>query len=478
MVRRRRWIDWKFWSISGLVAILLVLGGRHLFLRDLAPNSADARESGEASTAEQHDADAAPDEPIRVEVVHPVKGGMQRISTQPGTVQAYESVQLYSAVSGYLEKQTVDIGDRVKKAKLLIKVAVPELEKQILRSNAEIEQGKARVSQMRARIATAQAEKQAALAGVKQAEATAKSTAAALRFREQQLARMKDLFARNSIDERLVDEKTEQRDAALEAHLAAEAAILTSKAQVAATEAKIEQAKADVMEAEAEIQVARAQLEKAQVLVGYSTIIAPFDGVVTQRSLFVNDFVLAATDSGNRVPLLTVQRTDKFRVVVQVPDRDVPYCDPGDQATVEIDALPNQAFPAMISRVAESEDPDTRLMRVEIDLANPKGLIRNGMYGRVSIILDKGIDQLSIPSSCLVGRSRDGKTHVYVVKNGHAQLKSIEVGQDNGLRVAVGRGLQLSDEVIDNPGTDIANRVPVVVAPASTGPATPSHLEQ
>jgi len=460
-----------------MVAILLALGGRHVLLRDLAPDSADARAAGGGATAEERDSEPAPEEPVRVEVVHPIKGGMQRTSTQPGTVQAFESVQLYSAVSGYLQKQLVDIGDRVHKGQLLIKVAVPELEKQILRYNAEIEQARARVRQMKARMATAEAEKQAALAAVQQAQATAKSTAAALRFREQQLRRMQDLFALKSIDERLVDEKTEQRDAALEAHYAAEAAILTSKAQVAATEAKIEQAKADVMEAEAEIQVAQAQLERAQVLVAYSTITAPFDGVVTQRSLFVNDFVLAATDSGNRVPLLTVQRTDKFRVVVQVPDRDVPYCDPGDQATIEIDALPNQPFPAKVSRVAESEDPDTRLMRVEIDLPNVKGRIRNGMYGRVSIILDKGIDQLSIPSSCLVGRSRDGKAHVYIVKNGHAQFTSIEVGQDNGLRVAVVRGLQVADQVIDNPGSDVANRVPVTVAAASSDGAPPGHPE-
>jgi len=470
-------VSWRFWSISAVVAVLLVFGGRHVLLRDLAPDCADAKETGGDATAEQRESEVAPEEPIRVEVVHPIKGGMQRTTTQPGTVQAFESVQLYAAVSGYLQKQTVDIGDSVRKGQLLIKVAVPELEKQILRYNAEIVQARARVGQMKTRIATAEAEKQAALAGVDQAEATAKSTAAALRFREQQLARMKDLFALKSIDERLVDEKTEQRDAALEAHLAAKAAILTSKAQVAATEAKIMQAKADVMEAEAEIQVAQAQLERAQVLVAYATITAPFDGVVTQRSLFVNDFVLAATDSGSRVPLLTVQRTDLFRVVVQVPDRDVPYCDPGDQAKVEIDALPNKEFPAKVSRVAASEDPDTRLMRVEIDLPNLNGRIRNGMYGRVTIILDKGIDQLSIPSSCLVGRSRDGKAHVYIVKNGRAQLTSIEVGQDNGLRVAVVRGLQLSDEVIDNPGSDIANRVPVVVAAAPAGTAAPGHPE-
>jgi RND family efflux transporter MFP subunit len=317
---------------------------------------------------------------------------------------------------------------------------------------------------MQARVLTAEAEKKASEAAVVQADATAKSTAAALRFRQQQLKRMKDLFALQSIEERLVDEKTEQRDAALEGHHAAEAATLTSRAQVMAAQAKIEQAKADVKEALADVQVAQAQLEKAQVLVIYSTITAPFDGIVTQRSLFVGDFVRAATESGNRTPLLTVQRTDLFRVVVQVPDRDVPFCDPGDQAIVQIDALPGQQFPGKVARIASSEDPDTRLMRVEIDLPSPKDQIRSGMYGRVTIILDKAADQFSIPSSCLVGRSQDGKAHIYVVKDGHARLTAIEVGQDNGLRVAVLRGLQLTDQVIESPGSDVADKTPVIAS--------------
>ena len=470
-------MSWKFWSITGVVAVALVLGGRQIILHSVVPSNVDAQENREGQEAQKHGGEASGPEPIHVDVVCPVKGGLQRTTTQPGTLQSFESVQLFSAVSGYLQKQTVDIGDSVKKGQLLIKVDVPELEKQIVRYTAEIEQARARVTQMQARIAAAQAEKKAAEAAVVQAEATAKSTAAALRFRQQQLKRIKDLFALKSIDERNVDEKTEQRDAALEANNAAKAAIWTSRAQVMATEARIELAKADVKEALAEIQVAQAQRDKAQVLVGYSTIVAPFDGIITQRSLYVNDFVRAATESGNRQPLLTVQRTDLFRVVVQVPDRDVPYCDPGDQAIVEIDALPGKQFPAKVSRVAASEDADTRLMRVEIDLPNSKGRIRNGMYGRVTIILDKGADQLSIPSSCLVGRSQDGKAHVYVVKDGQTRLTSIEVGQDNGLRVGVVRGLEATDQVIDKPGSDVADRVPVVAIPAAAGAGPRGHSE-
>src|SRR5438874_1885593 len=82
---------------------------------------------------------------------------------------------------------------------------------------------------------------------------TANAQAAEARFRSQQLRRMRELFALKSIDERLVDEKTEQRDAAREAQLAAEAAVVAAKAQVTASAAKIRQAESDVAEAKAEV---------------------------------------------------------------------------------------------------------------------------------------------------------------------------------------------------------------------------------
>jgi RND family efflux transporter MFP subunit len=439
------------------MAVALVFGGRHLLNHAFSPSPVQAQENNESVS------DSGPTG-TPVEVVHPLKGQMVRTTTQPGTVQAFESVQRYAAVSGYLQKETVDIGDRVKKGQILIKVDVPELEKQIKRYASLVDQARARVKQMKARITSAEAQKKAAEATVKQAEATAKSTAAALRFREQCLRRMKALFYSKSIDEELLDEKTQQRDAALEAHNAALAGIETAKAQALAADAKIEQARADFAATEAEVEVAQAELERAEVLVQYSTIVAPFDGVITQRSLFVGDFVRAATEGGSQVPLVTVQRTDLFRVVVQIPDRDVPYCDPGDPAQVEIDALPGKLFPAKVSRVAESEDPETRLMRVEIDVPNTNGEIRKGMYGRVTITLDKETDQLSIPSSCLVGKSKDGKANVYVFKDGHARLTPIEVRQDDGRRVAVLRGLKERDEVIAHFGSDIANGAAVVVS--------------
>jgi RND family efflux transporter MFP subunit len=156
-----------------------------------------------------------------------------------------------------------------------------------------------------------------------------------------------------------------------------------------------------------------------------------------------------------------VERTDRMRVAVQIPDRDVPYADPGDPATVEIDALPGRKFDARISRIANSEDTQTRLMRVEIDLLNPTGQIRKGMYGRVTIVLDSSSDRLSVPSSALAGKAEDGQVAVFVVRGGKAVLVPVRVGADNGLRVEVMSGLTARDAVVQRPpvslrdGTDV-----------------------
>jgi RND family efflux transporter MFP subunit len=399
--------------------------------------------------------------PLAVTVVQPRKGALTRLTTQPGSVQAFESVELFAKVSGFLKTQDVDIGDRIKKNQILAVVDVPELDKQAERDKAAVDQAKAKVRQMSARVTSAKADRDAALARLKQAKASWESSKAWVRWRTIQHGRMKDLFASHSIEERLVDESKERKEAAIEAEHAAEAAIGTAEAQVKACEAKILQTDADVAAAESEVGVAQAELEKVQVQVGFAKIVAPFDGVVTHRSMFPGAFVRAANENGNQ-PLLTVQRTNKMRVVVQVPDRDVVYTDVGDPATLEIDALPGQHFSAKISRIAQSQDPQTRLMRVEIDVPNPAGQIRDGMYGRATLLLDRGTDTFSIPTSCLVSKSDDGSTgSVYVVRDGHARLMAVRLGDDNGLRVAVAGGLGSGDRVILSPGSALIDGLPV-----------------
>lgn len=450
MTQKQRQLFGIWGTIIGVLGFIVLAGGALLLFRGSRSASASA-----------HEPKAAPERPggARVEVVRPAKGAMDRTTTQPGTVQSFQSVQLYAGVAGYLKSQTVDIGDHVKRGQELARVDVPELEKQVQRHASAVDRARAVVQQMKARVASAKADLLAANAAVVQAEAIFKSKGAELRFRQKQLERMRDLFAQRSIDERLVDEKQEQRDAAAETENAARAAIATTRAQVAAANAKIQQAESDVVEAEAEVKVAQADLEKAQVLVRFATIVSPFDGVITYRSMFPGDFVKAATE-GIHTPLLTVERTDLMRIVVQIPDRDVPYANQGDPAVIELDALPGKEFHRTVARVARSEDAQTRLMRLEIDLPNPDGKICHGMYGRVTILLEKS-DLMAVPSSCLAGKEKGGVGFVYVVREGIARMVQVVLGPDNGVKVGILKGLKAEDEVILQPGGTIQDGDPV-----------------
>lgn len=399
---------------------------------------------------------------LRVQVVRPANGGVARTTCQPGSVYAFESAALFAKVSGYLKNQAVDIGDKVKRGDVLAEIDAPELDLEVAQSAAAIAQAKAEVDQMKAHLVTHQADWQTAIAAVTQAEAELGRATAQRSFHEKQYQRIKKLYELNSVDERLVDEKLDEMEASQAAERAAQAAIVTAKAKVAAAAAKVEEARSDILAAEAKVQMSQAAMDKAKVLAEYKKIVSPYDGVVTKRSYNRGDFIRTAERSGEP-PLLVVERTDRLRVVVQVPDLDVPWIEKGNPATVEIDALPGEMFQGAVARIADAEDSQTRTMRVEIDLPNDSGRLRQGMYGRVMIKLRAATGGLVIPATCLVGQLKDGKGSVYVVREGKACLVAVKIGSDDGAQLEIRQGLAAEDEVVVRHNGAIGDGVPVVV---------------
>jgi HlyD family secretion protein len=447
------------WAAVTLV-LLAALGGVAWAILSLTSGTGSVTKDGESPpVAETKPADA----PIAVTVTTPGAGVLQRVTTQPGSAEAFESVGLFAKVPGFLKSQKVDRGDRVKKDEVLAVVDVPELEAQRRRAAAGVRQSQSRVGTANARIKSAQADLAAATAEVTRSEAAAKSASAWVRFRALQLKRMEALFQSRSIEEKLVDESKEQYEASVETERAAIEGITTSKAKVAAGAAKVEQANAELGEAQADVEVAQAELEKAEVQVAFAKVTAPFDGVVTRRVYNVGAYIRSANDSGN-APFLNVQRTDLMRVVVQVPDRDVPLTTPGKEALLRFDALPGRQFTGKVSRTADHEDPQTRLMRVEIDLPNPDGAIHDGMYGEVTIILDPNKNGLSIPSTSVVRKTPGGDGTVFVLREGKVRLVPVKLAADNGLRVGVLSGLTATDQVVDRPPAALKDGAAVTAA--------------
>jgi multidrug efflux pump subunit AcrA (membrane-fusion protein) len=161
-----------------------------------------------------------------------------------------------------------------------------------------------------------------------------------------------------------------------------------------------------------------------------------------------------------------------MRVVVRIPEREIPYVHVGDKAEIEFDALPDRRFEAAISRIAHGEESHTRTMIAEIDLPNKDDLLRDHMYGRVDIELEKAPDGVSIPSACLVGNVTDGKARAFVVEEGKARLRDIQVGKDTGKTVEVFSGLSEADEVIVRPPGGLADGAEVAAERSGGSAAT------
>lgn len=400
--------------------------------------------------------DDAPDPPsdpppkklVRVQVVCPSQGGVERTVTRPGTVQAYQFAKLYAKVSGYLEDLKVDIGARVEANELLATIAAPELGADVRKAQSDLKKADAQVKVMTAHRAAAQAHLKQAEAKVGQAEADLESAQATLTLRRQEYQRFSSLAKQQAVEKELVDEKLEARRAAEASERSTAKAVVTAKASVTAATADVTRAEADLDDARAQVQVAEAVLSRAQIWQGYTKLRSPYTGVITQRGYHDGDYIQAGSASG-QASVLTVARTDKVRVVVWIPDPDVPSVRVGARATLRLTALPGKTFTGAVARTADAEDPRTRTMRTEIDLPNPDGRLKQGMFGRLTIQLGESNHGLTIPSHCLFGPAKEGKRSVRVVRDGKAVQLSVLVGQDDGVRAEILAGLNPDDRVID-----------------------------
>jgi RND family efflux transporter MFP subunit len=443
--------------VGGLFAAAGVVGGWYFGWHHRASHAQELPRHSAATASDDRVA-------LRVNVATPRKGGIEITTTQYGTVMAFESAHLFAYVTGYLGNQTVDIGSRVTKGEAIAEIEVPELKKGVDLARAAVDQARAGKAQAEARAKTAEAVVKSARAGIASAKAEVEKARSALNYREKARERIADLVRRRAVEKQLVDEEVERFESAVAAHHSALADEQKAEADLDEALAKVEQTRADLEAAKTNIAQAEAALGRAELLVDYARIVAPYTGVVTERNYFPGDFIRAASE-GNSKPMLSVARTDKMRVVVQVPDAFVPYVNDGDPATIRIKPLGKRVFRGKVSRYAHSESVADRTMRTEIDLENPDQKLHEGMYGDVTIVLEPASANLSVPSSSLVSVNGEGEGELYVVKQGAAHRRKVRVGKDNGVETEILSGLSADDEVVVRYNGALSDGTPVHAEP-------------
>jgi RND family efflux transporter MFP subunit len=274
---------------------------------------------------------------------------------------------------------------------------------------------------------------------------------------DSEMKRVEVMVAKGSIDKGTGEETRNQRTAAQSAWDEAKARIISAQALQQESEAKRKRAEAELKAAEAKHVAAEAEVRRVQAMRDYTEIRAPFSGIVTARFVHTGYFLQPASSSRGE-PLFTVSRIDPVRIFVEVPEMGVDQINKKTQATIRIPALRGVEFKGTVARTSWALNSDSRTMRVEIDVPNPDGRIRPGMFANASLPVEIA-NSMVIPSSAVF--QQDEMNLCYMVENGKAIKHQLRLGQAQGTAVEV---LQKRKLAAKSPWLAIDGSESVVVA--------------
>ena len=387
----------------------------------------------------------------RVEVVTAVQKDVVHTTSQPATVHPFFQADIISKVSGYIEDVFVDIGDAVKVGDPLCQLSVPEMEKQREQINAkqqrllaELKRAEAAVTVAIARIRSSEAEAEEAASNIQQVEARLVANKA-------ELKRVVGLVERKAVTIANLDEAQASNDVSEAAKISAEAALRSAQAKKEIAVAEREAAEAEVATAQARRAESIKEGEELDAMLQYTTLRAPFDGVVTSRSVDPGDFVTGISQAHGllRRPLFHVDQQSRLRVRVAIPERDASEVDAGDPVVLRLDALPKAPIDAVVTRAAQRLDPSTRTMLAEIEVDNTEGRLLPGMFGCATIIATTSKDAIVLPASAL-RTDAEGNPYVFLLdEEKRIVKKQIVVGADDGHEIEVVTGLAGTERVVD-----------------------------
>ena len=199
----------------------------------------------------------------------------------------------------------------------------------------------------------------------------------------------------------------------------------------------------------------QANLDRLLAMKEFAKITAPFDGVVTKRTIDVGALV-SAGPAANGDPLFTVSDIHVLRVYVSVPQSYSAQIVPGTQVTLTVPEYPGKTFTAKLVSTSNAISSQSSTLLVEFEADNAAGLLKPGDYVQVSMGLPGGSMHLRLPASTLMFRA-EGLRVATVGTNNRVLMKPITIETDLGTQVVVAAGLSPRDRVVDNPPDSLGN---------------------
>lgn len=335
--------------------------------------------------------------------------------TLPGETRPFLTAAIAARATGYIAERRVDIGSRVKAGDLLLRIAAPDLDQQLVQAQAQL-------GQMQAQRQQAEAQVEQAKANVNLANLT------------------------NNRTTTLADQGWASRQNAD----TSQASLLSQAATLAAAEAGVKVANANIKAQESAV-------ERLKALTAFEQVVAPFDGVVTMRNVDVGDLVRA--DNGGTA-LLTVDQVSTLRIAVNVPQNLTRGVTPGVDAQIRVPQLPGRTFAGSVERSSTALQTASRTLTTEVDVPNPDGVLRAGMHADVTLKIPRESPGVIVPAEAIVFAG--GEMKVAVLKDdGRISWRKVHLRRDFGRVLELDKGIEPETPILFGPSPDLREDQPV-----------------
>ncbi len=206
---------------------------------------------------------------------------------------------------------------------------------------------------------------------------------------------------------------------------------------------------------------AKAKYESIRQLTDYLKIIAPFDGIITERALAPGAFV--GPNDKNGIPLLKLKSEHRLRLHIAVPEKHLAEVSEGDLVKFHVKSFPEETFEGKIGRLSKNLNVMTRSEIVEIEINNSQGKLLPGMYAIASIPIKRRGQSIVVPNTAVVTNME--KQFVIEIKNGgEVVYVDVEKGEEQSEGVEVFGELNPGDTVLNTASDEIKAKSKIKIA--------------
>ena len=403
-------------------------------------------------------------QPVSVTTAPAHRGDIAERLTLTGVVSAKAQANLSSVITGSVLAVNVNVGDRVRAGQVLVRIDDSTLRAQLQQNQGSLAAAQARLEQIRSGAGGTAASANANLDSARVAYQTALASE----------RRNRQLFAQGYVSQAAVDEAQQA---------AAAAAAQLRSAEVAAQNANLggrttSAAQSEIRSVQAQVDEASGAVALTQAQIAQAVVTAPFDGIVTQRSVDPGTLAVPGT------ALVQVSDLNPVYVNVGIPEENLPYIHPGTTVDVTVESLPGQSWHGLVSAVNSATTQGTLSYLARIILPNDEVALKAGMVANGAFTKAQHRNVIVIPRAALF-QGANGDAVYRLAKapeckcDGKAKLTSVVRGLETDTEVEVsGAGIGPGVPIIVQRPDTLKDGSPVSVSSAGNMTQSPAQASK